>query len=120
MLRDDQIRRYARHVLVPDVGGVGQERLLAAAVRIDARDPAARAAAVYLAAAGLGTIVADDPALAARLTAQNPDVRVVASGDARDLTFEDLGLAERPGAGHADALVRGGAAACRLIHQLTS
>jgi hypothetical protein len=116
MLRDDQVRRYARHVLVPDVGGVGQERLLAARVRIDARDPAGRAAAIYLAAAGLGTIVVDDAAVAA----QNPDVRVLAAGDAPDLVIDDLPLPTCPGAGHADALVRGGAAACRLIHQLVS
>ena len=34
-LREDQIRRYGRHVLLPDVGGRGQERLLAARVVVE-------------------------------------------------------------------------------------
>ncbi|HUS65446.1 MAG TPA: ThiF family adenylyltransferase, partial [Kofleriaceae bacterium] len=56
-LREDQIRRYARHVLLPDVGGRGQERLLAAAVAVDlGGGPAAVAAVAYLAAAGVGRI----------------------------------------------------------------
>lgn len=128
MLRDDQVRRYSRHILVPDVGGVGQTKLLAATVHLDVRDPAARAAAVYLAAAGTGTLVFDDPALAAQVTAQNPDVHVRASNadlgsDTSHVPHEQCSIAAielepRPGSGHADALVRGGVAACRLIHGL--
>ena len=124
MLRDDQVRRYSRHILVPDVGGTGQDRLLAAAIALDVRDPAARQAALYLAAAGLGTLVFDDPALASRLTAQNPDVRICGvqctphPPGAVQCTPQGLGLEECPGSGHADALVRGGVAACRLIHEI--
>ena len=56
-MREDQIRRYARHVLLPDVGGRGQERLLAAQVAVDlTAGPAAVAAVAYLAAAGVGRI----------------------------------------------------------------
>jgi hypothetical protein len=59
LLREDQIERYARHILLPDVGGVGQKRLLAAAVVVElGPDPAAESAALaYLAAAGVGRLV---------------------------------------------------------------
>lgn len=105
---------------MPDVGGVGQERLLAAAVKLDVTDPAGRAAARYLAAAGLGALVFDDAALAADLIAQNPDVRIYADADVPTLPIAPLDLTPGIGTAHADALVRGGAAACRLIHHLVS
>jgi adenylyltransferase/sulfurtransferase len=58
MLRDDQVRRYARHILLPELGGRGQERLLAAAVavRVGPGRAAEVAAVTYLAAAGIGRI----------------------------------------------------------------
>ena len=58
MLSDDQIRRYARHILLPEVGGRGQERLLAAAVAIEVGPGRAAevAALTYLAAAGVGRL----------------------------------------------------------------
>jgi len=57
-LRDDQVRRYARHILLPDVGGRGQERLLAAAVAVEVGPGRAAevAALTYLAAAGIGRL----------------------------------------------------------------
>ena len=59
-----QIQRYARHILLPEIGGRGQRQLLESAVRISfADDPAAACVALaYLAGAGLGTIVVDDHA----------------------------------------------------------
>jgi hypothetical protein len=59
LLREDQIERYARHILLPDLGGVGQKRLLAAAVVVEiGPDPAAESAALaYLAAAGVGRLL---------------------------------------------------------------
>lgn len=62
-LRDDQVRRYARHILLPDVGGVGQQRLLAATARLGDLAGGGGAALVYLAAAGVGTLVVEDEAL---------------------------------------------------------
>ncbi|MBI3271295.1 MAG: ThiF family adenylyltransferase [Planctomycetes bacterium] len=53
---EEQIRRYSRHILLPEVGGKGQRRLLAARVRLlEARGPLAVAAG-YLAAAGVGRL----------------------------------------------------------------
>jgi hypothetical protein len=51
-LREDQIQRYSRQILLREVGGRGQERLLATGVRVDAAGGAGLTAAAYLAAAG--------------------------------------------------------------------
>lgn len=59
-MRDEQVRRYARHVLLPDVGGLGQTALLVASARLELRerDPEAELiAATYLAAGGVGTVI---------------------------------------------------------------
>jgi adenylyltransferase/sulfurtransferase len=58
---DDEIRRYARHILLDEVGGVGQARLRAARVLIVGAGGLGSPLALYLAAAGIGTIgIADD------------------------------------------------------------
>ena len=56
-LTDAQIDRYSRQIIVPRIGGRGQERILAARMLLvgDARDIEAPRA--YLAGAGVGTIV---------------------------------------------------------------
>lgn len=55
----ERIRRYARHILLPDVGGVGQKRLFAAVVAVETGPERADevAALAYLAAAGVGRLV---------------------------------------------------------------
>ena len=58
-LSEEQIQRYSRHILLPEVGGAGQERLLASSVLIaysEDEESAALTALVYLAAAGVGRI----------------------------------------------------------------
>ena len=58
-LSEEQIQRYSRHILLPGVGGVGQERLLASSVLIvfsEDEESAALMALAYLAAAGVGRI----------------------------------------------------------------
>jgi hypothetical protein len=113
MLREDQIRRYARHVLLPDVGGVGQARLLASTVAIDPRDPAERIAAEYLIAAGVSiALVAADDALAARAAALNPDARVIVDPSSRAPRLAPI---DDP-----DPWVRAGAAATALLHRLAT
>jgi adenylyltransferase/sulfurtransferase len=55
-----QIERYARHIILHEVGGIGQEKLLASKVLVIGAGGLGSPLVMYLAAAGVGTIgVAD-------------------------------------------------------------
>ena len=100
-LTEQQMERYSRHIILEQVGGAGQEKLLASKVLIIGAGGLGAPAAVYLAAAGIGTIgvvdgdkvdlsnlqrqiihhtpdVGKDKVLSAesKMRAINPDVRV--------------------------------------------
>lgn len=109
---DEQLERYARHIILRDVGGAGQMALMSAKVLVVGAGGLGSPLLSYLAAAGVGTIgIVDDDQVdlsnlqrqiihatkdigsaksesaAASMAALNPDVKVV-QYDAR-LTVEN-------------------------------
>lgn len=97
-----QLERYARHIMLRELGGVGQQKLLKAHVALVGLGALGGPAALYLAAAGIGKLtVIDDDAVslsnlqrqvlfstgevgepktaagAARLIALNPDTQII-------------------------------------------
>jgi molybdopterin/thiamine biosynthesis adenylyltransferase len=56
MLSEDQIQRYSRHIILKEVGGKGQKKLLDGKVLIIGAGGLGAPIALYLAAAGVGTI----------------------------------------------------------------
>src|SRR5882757_9459358 len=55
-LTDEQLERYARHIVLREVGGAGQAKLLAAKVLVVGAGGLGSPLILYLAAAGVGTI----------------------------------------------------------------
>ena len=108
-MTDDQLLRYSRHILLPEIGIEGQERLLAAHAFIMGAGGLGSPVALYLAAAGIGRIticdgdrvdltnlqrqivhrtesIGQEKALSARATlaSVNPGVKVVAVAERAD------------------------------------
>ena len=98
MFADDQIERYSRQIILPEVGGKGQENILRSRVYVDADGRVATSALFYLAAAGVGTIGvggtpldpafsmlagqrANEPPIVDTLSSLNPDCSVVVHAD---------------------------------------
>jgi adenylyltransferase/sulfurtransferase len=53
---EDEVRRYARHIILPGIGGDGQQKLMDSKVLVIGAGGLGSPAAMYLAAAGVGTI----------------------------------------------------------------
>jgi adenylyltransferase/sulfurtransferase len=84
-LTDTQIERYSRQIILPEVGGRGQEALLRSRVSIVGIGELAEAVLPYLAGAGIGSVrlqpaAGEDASAAAKLADRivsiNPDVQV--------------------------------------------
>ncbi|PHP69062.1 thiamine biosynthesis protein ThiF [Zhengella mangrovi] len=64
-LSDSELERYARHIVLPEVGGAGQQALKAARVLVIGAGGLGAPVLAYLAAAGVGTLgIADDDIVA--------------------------------------------------------
>lgn len=110
---EDQIVRYSRHILLPELGGKGQEKLLNAKVLLVGSGGLGSPVGYYLAAAGVGTLgivdsdqveisnlqrqiahssqrIGENKAASAKKTyeALNPDVNVIAYSER--LTSENI------------------------------
>lgn len=60
-MNDDQLLRYSRHILLPELGVEGQARLVAAHALVIGAGGLGSPAALYLASAGVGRITLVDP-----------------------------------------------------------
>ena len=83
-LSSSQAQRYARHILLDEVGSSGQLRLLATSARIEGTGAAAEEAIRYLVAAGVGTLVVSERLLSDHGDAWsdlNDEVAVQTSGE---------------------------------------
>ncbi|HEY6662245.1 MAG TPA: HesA/MoeB/ThiF family protein, partial [Sphingomicrobium sp.] len=71
-LSDEELERYARHIVLPQVGGLGQRRLKAASVAVVGAGGIGSAVVPALAGAGVGrlTIIDDDTVEVANLHRQ--------------------------------------------------
>lgn len=87
---DDELARYARHLVLRDVGGPGQQKLKAAKVAVIGAGGLGAPILLYLAAAGVGTLTVfdDDTVAISNLQRQiihaTPDVDRLKVDSARD------------------------------------
>lgn len=103
-MNDNDLLRYSRHVLLPQIGIEGQEKLLAASVLVIGAGGLGCPAALYLGAAGIGRLVIAD-ADAVDLTNLQRQIGHYTSaiGINKAVSLRDSIQAINPGA-HVDAL----------------
>jgi hypothetical protein len=100
-LTNSQIDRYSRQIIVPKIGGVGQERLLASRLMFVGDVAGVEPALAYIVGAGVGTIFLRVPAgdaaafapVIAAMRGLNPDVTIQVVSDTPDRVDLVLALA---------------------------
>ncbi|WP_426129605.1 molybdopterin-synthase adenylyltransferase MoeB [Pararhizobium sp. PWRC1-1] len=116
-LNSEEIQRYARHIILPEIGGAGQQALKAARVLVIGAGGLGAPVLQYLAAAGVGTlgIVDDDAVSLSNLQRQvihgTPDIGRTKADSATDALHrinphvEVIRYVERLEAANAEALL---------------
>ena len=90
----EEVQRYSRHIIIPDVGMDGQRRLKSAKVLVIGAGGLGSPALLYLAAAGVGTIglvefdVVDESNLQRQIIHRQSDVGRPKAESARDAINE--------------------------------
>jgi sulfur-carrier protein adenylyltransferase/sulfurtransferase len=93
-LTTDEVRRYSRHLIIPDVGMTGQRRLKNARVLVIGAGGLGSPALMYLAAAGVGTLgivefdVVDESNLQRQIIHGQSDIGRPKADSARDAVSE--------------------------------
>lgn len=93
-LTKDEVERYSRHLIIPDVGMVGQKRLKNAKVLVIGAGGLGSPALLYLAAAGVGTLgivefdVVDESNLQRQIIHGQSDINKSKAESARDSISE--------------------------------
>ncbi|MCW0001224.1 molybdopterin-synthase adenylyltransferase MoeB [Pararhizobium sp. YC-54] len=118
-LNSEEIQRYARHIILPEIGGAGQQALKAARVLVIGAGGLGAPVLQYLAAAGVGTlgIVDDDTVSLSNLQRQvihgTPDIGRIKADSATDALqrinphVDAIRHVERLDAANADTLFSG-------------
>ena len=118
-LTDAQLDRYARHIVLKEIGGAGQQQLLRASIVMVGAGGIGSPVVQYLAAAGIGTLrVIDDDAVSLDnlqrqtlfTTADVGRPKAVVAGEAVARLNPDVrfaGVAQRLDTGNADVLLAG-------------
>jgi len=124
-MRDEQVRRYARHILLPDVGGLGQTALMVSTAKVELHEtePFVELIVVrYLVVGGVGTIVlaGATEAQLAEVAAHAGDSKLAIEGTGREISLSPRPAwwpSVTPSNGDATALAfwRGGLAALRWM-----
>ncbi|MBF0160086.1 MAG: sulfurtransferase TusA family protein [Magnetococcales bacterium] len=92
---EEQIERYSRQILLPRIGGSGQQRLLQTAMVLIGSGTMAATAAWYLAGAGVGRLFWLDEggpvgSQIAEIPALNPDVELIRLASRADMTMDQI------------------------------
>jgi adenylyltransferase/sulfurtransferase len=96
-LSDDELERYARHIVLREVGGPGQARLKAAKVLVVGAGGLGSPVILYLAAAGVGTIgIVDFDAVSLSNLQRQIAHRTADVGRAKTQSARDAALAINP------------------------
>lgn len=96
-LTDDEVDRYARHIVLREVGGVGQRRLKDASALVVGAGGLGSPVILYLAAAGVGTIgIADFDTVSLSNLQRQVAHRTADVGRPKTLSARDAALAINP------------------------